>query len=212
MRCARREGIDGRIGRDERHRGAGRRPLARPRQHRRRNVEAERMPRGTDARGDRQSRRAAAAADVDYVFARRDRRPVEQRVGHGRQHRVLHFLPLRPMPPARAVPIGGLFGVPLVRRCDVHPASFWLDRRRPRAGRRRRDTPRPAALIGALWRSKALEATVVAITPASRGPSSTAGCDRSDLVDRKPPEITETRIARAEIVERNADAQRLQAP
>ena len=74
------------------------------------------MAGGADLRGKRQSRAAAAAANVDNALARRDSRAGDQSLRDRRQDRVLDFLPVGPMLTAWSIPIGGLVGVFLMRR------------------------------------------------------------------------------------------------
>ena len=68
-------GMHGRVGKREFHRRLRRRDLARPRQHRRRDIDAEHTPGRADLVGERKGGGAATATDVEHALAGLDVRP-----------------------------------------------------------------------------------------------------------------------------------------
>jgi hypothetical protein len=88
-----------------------RRPLVSARQHRLGNVEPEDLAARTDAGGEVDRRRAAAAADIDHAIARLWRRDSDESVGNGPQNLILMFLIVGPSLSGARVPVLGLRGI-----------------------------------------------------------------------------------------------------
>ena len=68
----------------------------------------------TDLVGKRERRGAAAATDIDDAFPCAGACPIDQNLGDRRKHDILGLLPVGPVLTARPVPVGDLFGVPIV--------------------------------------------------------------------------------------------------
>ncbi len=110
-RPAERERVRGGVGEDELDGARRARQFARPRHHRRGNVEADDAAGGADPGRDLQRRHAAAAPDVDDALAGRESRSRVEQVGDRRQDHVLRRLPVDPTASAGAVPVSDLIGV-----------------------------------------------------------------------------------------------------
>ena len=114
---------------------ARRRDLPRPRQHRRRDVDAEHM-------ADRAPSRANAIVvepqPQPISTTRSPARPwrVDQEIGDRRQQDVLHRLPVGPALAGRTVPIGDLVGVLVVGRWLLHHGLIRRPARLGALGRR----------------------------------------------------------------------------
>ena len=115
--------IDGGVGAFEPDGQVLRRPLAGARQHRLGNVEPEDLATRTDAGGEVDRRRAAAAADIDHAIARLWRRDRDEPVGNRAQNLILMFLVVGPSLSGAGVPILRLRGIVGVDWRRGHGAS-----------------------------------------------------------------------------------------
>jgi hypothetical protein len=102
---SRRQLIDRRIALDEARGGFLGRALARPRQHRARDVETERLALRSYAVGEFDGRRAASAADVQDELPGPSVSDGEQAVGDRPEDRLLAILEMDPTLAGLAVPI-----------------------------------------------------------------------------------------------------------
>ena len=119
------EVVDGGVGAFEPDDQVLGRPLAGARQHRLGNVEPQHLAAGTDAGGEVDRRRAAAAADVDHAIARLWRRDGDEPVGNRAQNLILMFLVVGPSLSGAGVPVLGLRGIVGVDWRRGHGASSF---------------------------------------------------------------------------------------